>query len=49
MALEIKNVLISDSVASVAVDLLKEKGINVDLKTSLSKEQLLDEIKVNIC
>lgn len=45
--LQIKKVLISDAVDEAAVNLLKEKGIHVDLQTALSRAQLLDKIKVS--
>lgn len=46
--LSIKKVLISDAVDPVAVNLLKEKNICVDLKTGLSKAQLIETIQVLI-
>ncbi|KAI1299391.1 D-3-phosphoglycerate dehydrogenase [Halotydeus destructor] len=44
-AIAISRVLISDAVDPVAIDLLKEKNIQVDIKTNLTKEQLITEIK----
>jgi hypothetical protein len=43
---KISRVLISDAVDPSAIAILKERNIDVDLKTNLSKEQLVDTIRV---
>ena len=45
-SLELKRVLISDSVDNCCKTILEANGIAVDLKTKLTKEQLLAEIQV---
>lgn len=45
-SLKLKRVLISDSVDSCCKTILEANGIAVDLKTKLTKEQLLAEIQV---
>lgn len=47
-ALVIKKVLVSDAIDQSAIDILKQQGFNVDVNTSLTKQQLLDTIKVLI-
>jgi D-3-phosphoglycerate dehydrogenase len=42
---KISRVLISDAVDPSAIAILKERNIYVDLKTNLSKEQLIDTIR----
>lgn len=42
--MKITKVLISDAVDPVAVNLLKEAGITADLRTGLTKPQLLEAI-----
>jgi D-3-phosphoglycerate dehydrogenase len=42
---KISRVLISDAVDPSAIEILKERNISVDLKTNLSKEQLIDTIR----
>ena len=49
MVFSIKSVLISDEVAPKCVEILEKNGINVVKNTSLSKDQLLNEIKVYKC
>ena len=46
--LDLKRVLISDSVDSCCKTILETNGIVVDLKTKLTKEELLAEIPVSI-
>lgn len=46
-SLELKRVLISDSVDSCCKKILEANGIAVDLKTKLTKEELLAEIPVS--
>ncbi len=46
MALELKKVLISDSVDVSCREILESAGISVDYKPGLKKEELLDIIKV---
>ncbi|XP_015776665.1 PREDICTED: D-3-phosphoglycerate dehydrogenase-like [Acropora digitifera] len=43
-SLDLKRVLISDSVDSCCKTVLEANGISVDLKTKLTKEELLTEI-----
>jgi D-3-phosphoglycerate dehydrogenase len=38
-------VLVSDSLSTQGVEILKQAGLQVDVKTKLTPEQLLDEIK----
>lgn len=45
--LEIRKVLISDPVDPSAVDLLKARNIEADLKTNLSKDELLSILRVS--
>lgn len=45
-SLDLKRVLISDSVDSCCKTILEANGIAVDLKTKLTKEELLAEIPV---
>ena len=45
-SLNLKRVLISDSVGSCCKTILEANGIAVDLKTKLTKEELLAEIQV---
>jgi len=45
-SLDLKRVLISDSVDSCCKAILEANGIAVDLKTKLTKEELLAEIPV---
>lgn len=45
-SLDLKRVLISDSVDSCCKTILEANGIAVDLKTKLTKEELLAEIAV---
>lgn len=45
--MDIKKVLVADAVDVACVDLLKKYGIQVDCKYKLTKEQLIDEIKVS--
>jgi hypothetical protein len=47
MSVSLRNVLISDAVDPSCVELLKRHGINVTCKQKLSKDQLLQEIKVS--
>lgn len=47
-SLNLKRVLISDSVDSCCKTILETNGIVVDLKTKLTKEELLAEIPVSI-
>ena len=42
-SLDLKRVLISDSVDSCCKTVLEANGISVDLKTKLTKEELLTE------
>lgn len=46
--LDLKRVLISDSVDSCCKSILEANGIAVDLKTKLTKEELLAEIPVRV-
>ena len=46
--LDLKRVLISDSVDSCCKTILEANGIAVDLKTKLTKEELLAEIPVSL-
>lgn len=46
-SLDLKRVLISDSVDSCCKTILEANGIAVDLKTKLTKEELLVEIPVS--
>lgn len=46
-SLDLKRVLISDSVDSCCKTILEANGIAVDLKTKLTKEELLAEIPVS--
>lgn len=46
-SLDLKRVLISDSVDSCCKTVLEANGISVDLKTKLTKEELLTEISVS--
>ena len=45
-SLDLKRVLISDSVDNCCKTILEANGIAVDLKTKLTKEELLAEIPV---
>jgi len=47
-SLDLKRVLISDSVDSCCKTILETNGIVVDLKTKLTKEELLAEIPVSV-
>lgn len=47
MVIQIKKVLVADAVDKVCVELLKNNSITVDCKYKLTKEQLIDEIKVS--
>lgn len=47
MSVSLRNVLISDAVDPSCVELLQRHGINVTCKNKLSKDQLLQEIKVS--
>ena len=47
-SLDLKRVLISDSVDSCCKTILETNGIVVDLKTKLTKDELLAEIPVSI-
>lgn len=47
MKFDIRRVLISDAVADVAVNLLANRGLVVDVKTNLSKPELIAAIKVS--
>ena len=38
-------VLVSDSLSTQGVEILKQAGLDVDVKTKLTPEQLLDEIR----
>ena len=44
---DIKRVLISDNVDSCCKDVLEQNGITVDVKTKLTKDELLSEIQVS--
>lgn len=46
--IEIKKVLISDSVDAEAINILRERNIECDLKTGLKKEELISIIKVSV-
>ena len=46
LSLEIKRVLISDNLDKCCKDILEASGIAVDVKTKLTKEELLSEISV---
>lgn len=46
-SLDLKRVLISDSVDACCKTILEGNGIAVDLKTKLTKEELLAEIPVS--
>ena len=46
-SLDLKRVLISDSVDRCCQTILEANGIHVDLKTKLTKEELLAEIPVS--
>lgn len=46
-ALVIKKILVSDAIDQSAIDILK-RGFDVDVNTTLTKQQLLDTIKVLI-
>lgn len=48
MVIEIKKVLVADAVDNACVDILKKNSIAVDCKYKLSKQQLINEIKVSI-
>lgn len=45
---EIKNILITDEVDNKCVDILQNNGFNVVKNTKLSKDALIEEIKVDI-
>lgn len=45
-SLEIKRVLISDNLDSCCKEILEANGVTVDVKTKLTKEELLAEISV---
>nr|CAD7426993.1 unnamed protein product [Timema monikensis] len=45
MSVTLRNVLISDAVDPLCVQLLQEHGVNVTCKYKLPKEELLKEIK----
>ena len=47
-ALVIKKILVSDAIDQSAIDILKQRGFDVDVNTTLTKQQLLDTIKVLI-
>lgn len=47
MALKISRILISDNLDASCKKILEEAGIEVAVKTGLTKEQLQEEIKVN--
>ena len=47
-ALVIKKILVSDVIDQSAIDILKQRGFDVDVNTNLTKQQLLDTIKVLI-
>lgn len=44
--IEIKKVLISDSIDAEAINILRQRNIECDLKTGLDKEELMAIIKV---
>ena len=46
-SLDLKRVLISDNVDRCCQTILEANGIHVDLKTKLTKEELLAEIPVS--
>ena len=46
---EIRNILITDEVDNKCVEILQNNGFNVVKNTKLSKESLIDEIKVFYC
>ena len=48
MSFQLKRVLISDAVDQSAVDILKQKNIETDIKTGLPKDQLIQTIRVCI-
>lgn len=48
MALQVSSVLISDNLDDSCRKILEEAGIKVVTKTGLTKEQLQEEIKVNL-
>lgn len=48
MTLSIKKVLISDKVDTSCQDVLKQNNIHVDYKPGLSKEELIEIIKVAV-
>lgn len=47
--IEIKKVLISDDIDAVCVEILRQAGVQVTLKTKMSKDELLKEIEVYFC
>ncbi len=49
MALQVNKVLISDSVDVSCREILEAAGIAVDYKPGMSKEDLLQSIKVSYC
>jgi hypothetical protein len=48
VSLDIKRVLLCDNVDSCCKDILEANGIAVDVKSKLTKEELLTEITVQI-
>lgn len=46
-SLDIKRVLISDNLDSGCKEIFEQNGIAVDVKTKLSKDELLSEIQVS--
>ena len=47
MPFQVKNVLISDPLDNSAIEILNKANINVQVKTGLKPEQLINEIKVS--
>lgn len=47
MAIKLNKILISDPVDQAAIDILTARGLQVDVKTGLPKDQLLAVIPVS--
>ena len=48
MSTEIKNILITDDVDAKCIDILQTNGFSVTKNIKLTKDELKEEIKVNI-
>lgn len=48
MSIKLNKILISDPVDQAAIDILKQRGFQVDVSTGLSKEKLISIIGVSV-